>query len=214
MFRSVRSTHSTRIAMKTHITTTLAIAASAAIGVAAGTLVSQVAPPDGGQQEVNSITGVGSGVGGSRDKQIGEEEGVDAMIPPPPETPAAKAATQSNSDQNNPEGQTTPQTANPETVDIEGVEGTDGTTVETEATIEILTTDDSTMQSIRGIQGIDTVMLQNLEAVLRMRAPPEPPQGGGGGRAAAALLTMEAEELPEPVEEPDMRDELTELEGS
>ena len=181
--------------MKTHITTTLALAASAAIGAAAGALVLQIAPTGAGQQDVKSITGVGSGVGGARDKQINEEEGIDATIPPPPEAPPAQAA-------------------DPEAVDIEGVEGTDGTTVETEATIEILTADDGTMQSIRGIQGIDTVMLQNLEAVLRMRAPPEPPQGGGGGRAAAALLTMEAEELPEPVEEPDMRDELTELEGS
>ena len=51
------------------------------------------------------------------------------------------------------------------------------------------------MQSVRGIKGIDTVVLQNLEAVLRMQSPPPPPPedggGGGGVRAAAALLTME-----------------------
>ena len=60
---------------------------------------------------------------------------------------------------------------------------------------------DGAMQSVRGIKGIDTVMLQNLEAVLRMQAPPPPPEDGGGGggvRAAAALLTMENDEPPEP----------------
>ncbi len=74
------------------------------------------------------------------------------------------------------------------------------------------------VQSIRGIKGIDTVMLQNLEAVLRMQAPPPPPQEGGGGnvRAAAALLTMENDEPPAPEEETDDRQELIqfELKGS
>jgi len=78
---------------------------------------------------------------------------------------------------------------------------------------------DGSMQSIRGIRGIDTVMLQNLEAVLRMQAPPPPPQesgGGGGVRAAAELLTMQNEKPPEPEEETDDREELIEfeLEGS
>ena len=78
---------------------------------------------------------------------------------------------------------------------------------------------DGSMQSIRGIKGIDTVMLQNLEAVLRMQAPPPPPQEGGGGggvRAAAELLTMENDEPPDPEVESDGREELTELglEGS
>jgi hypothetical protein len=107
--------------------------------------------------------------------------------------------------------------AQAQTVDIEGVEGTGGVDAETEKTVEIFTSSDGTMQSIRGIKGIDTVMLQNLETVLRMQAPPpEPEEGGGGGRAAAALLTMEAEEPLEPQAEEDGRDELTEfeLEGS
>ena len=78
---------------------------------------------------------------------------------------------------------------------------------------------DGAMQSIRGIKGIDTVMLQNLEAVLRMQAPPPPPQeggGGGGARAAAELLTMQNDKPPEPEEETDDRQELIEfeLEGS
>ena len=77
------------------------------------------------------------------------------------------------------------------------------------------TANESSMQSIRGIRGIDTVMLQNLEAVLRMQAPPPPPaEGGGGGgvRAAAELLTMETDEAPEPEEETDDREELIEFE--
>jgi hypothetical protein len=79
---------------------------------------------------------------------------------------------------------------------------------------QVFTTNDGSLQSIRGIKGIDTVMLQNLEAVLRMQAPPPPPQGGGGGgvRSAAALLTMETDLPPEPQPESDGREELTELE--
>jgi len=80
------------------------------------------------------------------------------------------------------------------------------------------TPNEDSMQSIRGIRGIDTVMLQNLEAVLRMQAPPPPPPEGGGGsvRAAAELLTMENDEAPDPEEETDDRQELIEfeLEGS
>jgi hypothetical protein len=80
---------------------------------------------------------------------------------------------------------------------------------------EIIAANDGSLQSIRGIKGIDTVMLQNLEAVLRMQAPPPPPQAGGGGggvRAAAELLTMKNDEPPEPQDESDGREELTELE--
>ena len=82
-----------------------------------------------------------------------------------------------------------------------------------ENVIQVVSTAEGSVQSIRGIKGIDTVMLQNLEAVLRMQEPPPPPEaGGGGGRAAAALLTME-----EPVEAPleieaDARVEHAELE--
>ena len=83
---------------------------------------------------------------------------------------------------------------------------------------QVFTANDGSLQSIRGIKGIDTVMLQNLEAVLRMQAPPPPQEGGGGGgvRAAAELLTMENDEPPDPEVESDGREELTELglEGS
>ena len=84
---------------------------------------------------------------------------------------------------------------------------------------QAFTANEGSLQSIRGIKGIDTVMLQNLEAVLRMQAPPPPPQAGGGGggvRAAAELLTMENDEPPDPEVESDGREELTELglEGS
>ena len=79
---------------------------------------------------------------------------------------------------------------------------------------EGFTTNAGAMQSIRGIKGIDTVMLQNLEAVLRMQAPPPPPESGGGRsvRTAAALLTMESDAPPDPELETDDRQELTELE--
>lgn len=78
---------------------------------------------------------------------------------------------------------------------------------------QVSTANEGSLQSIRGIKGIDTVVLQNLEAVLRMQAPPPPPQAGGGGvRAAAELLTMKNDEPPEPQEESDGREELTELE--
>jgi hypothetical protein len=56
------------------------------------------------------------------------------------------------------------------------------------------------IETIRGIEGIDTVMLQNLEAVLRMQQRPQEQQSQGGARAAAALLTMEPSEA-EPIEE-------------
>ena len=142
-----------------------ALLVSAAAGAALGTLVLQADAPDVGRRDVQSITGVNSGVDGARAKPP-ENDGVDRVAAPP------------------------------------------------EPTIEAVTTDDGSMQSIRGIKGIDTVMLQNLEAVLRMQAPPPPPEEGGGGglRAAAALMTMENEEPQEPEEEIDGREELTEIE--
>ena len=99
--------------------------------------------------------------------------------------------------------------AGPQGVELGASEGTEGLTDPRET----FTSSAGELQSIRGIRGIDTVMLQNLEAVLRMQAPPLPPQdGGGGSRAAAALLTMDNEEPPDPETEPDGRDELTEIE--
>lgn len=144
-----------------------ALLVSAAAGVGVGMLVLQADDSDVGQQDVQSITGVNSGVDGTLAKPP-EDDGVDQVAVPP----------------------------------------------DPEPTIEAVTTGDGSMQSIRGIKGIDTVMLQNLEAVLRMQAPPPPPEEGGGGglRAAAALMTMENEEPQEPEEEIDGREELTEIE--
>jgi hypothetical protein len=65
---------------------------------------------------------------------------------------------------------------------------------------------------VRGIRGIDAVRLQNLEAVLRLQAPPLPPVGDGGGGAAATLLTMESDEPLELEQEVDGREELADLE--
>ncbi len=205
--------------------------ASVAVGFGAGALVMQVAAPDDGRQDVKSITGVGSGVDGSQTKEP-EKKGVNQVtIPPetpdPPETPPITVLPpQADTDPDQSPSQTAdsdPSQPKSQTVDIEGVEGTEGVdtqpeNVQPENTIEIITTNEGTLQSIRGIKGIDTVMLQNLETVLRMQAPPPPPEegGGGGGRAAAALLTMENDEPPDPEDEVDGREELTEfeLEGS
>jgi len=228
--------------------TILALFASVAFGAGAGVFVFQVAAPETEQRDVKSITGVSSGVDGSKTKEE-EEEGVDQvpLTPPPPPTtdpPPPEAATDPNTTQSQTveiqgvdgtEGvdteptttqsqtadtqgvDTEPNTAQSQTVDLKGVEGTEGVDTEPETLVEVITTTDGSVQSIRGIKGIDTVMLQNLEAVLRMQAPPPPPEeGGGGGRAAAALLTMESDEPPDPEIEVDQREELnqSEEEGS
>lgn len=211
---------------------TLALVASAAAGVGAGVLVSQVAVPENDNQDVKSITGVSSGVAGSNAKDP-EKEGIDQItVPPEPNTTSDPASATDATTNQPPSPATDPDRTQSQTVDIEGVEGTEGVDTErentppkravsanatSENTVEILTTSDETMQAIRGIKGIDSVMLQNLETVLRMQAPPPPPEeGGGGSRAAAALLTMETDEPPDPEEEVDGREELTEfeLEGS
>jgi hypothetical protein len=92
------------------------------------------------------------------------------------------------------------------------------TDTEAASAVEFIAPNKGSMQSIRGIKGIDAVRLQNLEAVLRMQAPPAPPTGGGGGgvQAAAALLTTENDQPLEPEQEVDGREELAEfeLEGS
>lgn len=190
--------------MITRLLIALALCAAAALGTGAGLLLSQVREPDAGRQDARSITGVSSGVDGTTEK-LPEKKGVDQVSIPPQPPANTDPASAANASSDSSQGQT---------VDIQGVEGSDGITTDTETTIEIYTANEDVMQSIRGIQGIDTVMLQNLEAVLRMQAPPPPPEegGGGGGRAAAALLTMENEEPPEPQEEVDGRQELTELE--
>jgi hypothetical protein len=176
----------------------VAFCASTAAGVGVGLLVSQATGPDAGRQDVKSITGVSSGVDGTQAKED-EEKGVDRIAVPPP-TAEPKPKTDA-----------TPKDSTNQAVDLKGVKGTEGITTESKSTIEILAPQDNAMQSIRGIKGIDTVMLQNLEAVLRMQSPPPPPQGGAV-RAAAALLTMEHDEKPGPETETDDRKELTELE--
>ncbi len=76
------------------------------------------------------------------------------------------------------------------------------------------TSQDVSIESIRGIEGIDTVPLQNLEAVLRMQSRPEEQRSQGGAGAAAALRMMEATEKND-AQQPDTRQEMaTQLEGS
>jgi hypothetical protein len=189
--------------MKTRLLIIAALFASATAG-GAGALVSQLAQPAGPRQDVKSVTGVSSGVDGT-DEKLPEKKGVDPLPVPPEPVEATRPLQAAAADSS---------AAASQPVDIQGVEGSDGVAADQEPTVEILTTSDGAMQSIRGIQGIDTVMLQNLEAVLRMQAPPPPPEEGGGGgmRAAAALLTMENDEPPQPQDEVDGRQELTELE--
>ena len=157
----------------------LILFASAAMGAGTGVLVLQVSGPDMGRENVRSVTGVGSGVEGRKEKDL----------------------------------ETVEEVAQSEAVELAGVEGNEGVTEESENTVEVFTSSGGAMQSIRGIKGIDTVVLQNLEAVLRMQAPPV---AEGNGRAAAALLTQESDAPPDPEAEPDGREELKEfeLEGS
>ena len=145
--------------MKSRSVITIALTVSLLVGVAMGTLVTQIAAPDDASQNTAAITGVGSGIDGA-----GETADEAEAIPP----------------------------SDP-----------------------VFTVNEGAMQSVRGIKGIDTVTLQNLEAVLRMQTPPLPPTDGGGGRAAA-LMTMETDQPPDPEEEPDGREELIEsdLKGS
>ena len=67
------------------------------------------------------------------------------------------------------------------------------------------------IQSIRGIKGIDTVTLQNLEAVLRLQTR-EPPRSGGNP-PPVSMGGTETTQTDDP--QPDARQELTvDLEGS
>ena len=117
-------------------------------------------------------------------------------------------------------GLAVPQTGNPgeddQAIEIEGVQGSNGTKVPPENTIESVTEGHGSIETIRGIEGIDTVMLQNLEAVLRMQQRPQEQQSQGGARAAASLLTMEPDETEEAEEVIDGRQVHAEyeLEGS
>jgi hypothetical protein len=76
-------------------------------------------------------------------------------------------------------------------------------------------TQEVSIESIRGIEGIDTVTLQNLEAVLRMQQRPEEPRPQGGASTAAAVLSLQTTEQDDPQEQPDTREDMAlELEGS
>lgn len=177
----------------------LALCSATAAGLGVSLLVSQATGPDGGRQEEKSITGVGSGVRGTQAKEA-EKRGVD-QITVPLETPTAAGPERTAASQ--------PNHASSPRANRKGIRGTE------ESTVEIVAANDNAVQLIRGIKGIDTVMLQNLETVLRMQSPPPPPQGGAV-RAAAALLTLPNDATPGPETETDDRKELTEfeLEGS
>ncbi len=73
------------------------------------------------------------------------------------------------------------------------------------------TSQDLSIQAIRGIKGIDTITLSNLEAVLRIqtREPPPPP-----GHAQPVFPgTSDSTEMGDP--QPDARQDMTiNLEGS
>ena len=89
-----------------------------------------------------------------------------------------------------------------------------GTASSVDASIRGVSDDHGSVQSIRGIEGINTVTLQNLEAVLQMQDRPQEDQGKGGARTAAGLMAREPTEEFE--EAPDARDVHLEfeLEGS
>jgi hypothetical protein len=185
--------------MSNRIWTGAAVVASIGLGVALAAAIPQ--GPDDGGGDVNVVSGVSSGAAGSTNEQP-DEEGLE-QVPITPEPPPATDQEQTD---------TPPDATQSQAVDLRGVQGTEGTEVEQENVVAVIATPEGTIRQIRGIEGIDTVMLQNLEAVLRMQEPPPPPTGGGGGgRAAAALLTMENEEV-EVEEVVDGRDELLEFE--
>lgn len=75
------------------------------------------------------------------------------------------------------------------------------------------TSQDVSIESIRGIEGIDTITLENLEAVLRMQSRPEENRAHGGGGSAAALVNMETAEKDDE-KQPDTREEMSTEEGS
>ena len=83
-----------------------------------------------------------------------------------------------------------------------------------DASIRGVTDEHGSIQSIRGIEGIDTVMLENLEVVLRMQDRPQENQGKGSATTAASLMAGEPTEQLEEI--PDARELHLEfeLEGS
>lgn len=83
-----------------------------------------------------------------------------------------------------------------------------------DASIRGVSDEHGSIRSIRGIEGIDTLTLQNLEVVLRMQDRPQENQGKGSASTAARLMAQEV--APELEEVPDARDVHMEfeLEGS
>lgn len=165
---------------------TFGLLASIALGVAAGWLAVAQTRSGGGGDEAASVTGVSSGSDGS--------SAADEM----------------------PEGVNSVPIDASQAVPIEGVRGSDGTVVPKEDTVQGVAEIHGSVEAIRGIQGIDTVTLQNLEAVLRMQQRPIESEPRGGARSAAALISMENDEQYEFEETVDGRQEHTEfvLDGS
>lgn len=75
------------------------------------------------------------------------------------------------------------------------------------------TSQEVSIEFIRGIEGIDAIPLQNLEAVLRIQSRPEPPPPQANARAAAALTKLRMATTGD-TKQPDTRQEMTTQEGS
>jgi hypothetical protein len=98
-----------------------------------------------------------------------------------------------------------------QSVKIQGVEGRPGLAPPPENTVRSVTDAHGSVQSIPGIEGIDTITLENLEAVLRIQQRATEPRPQGGARTAAALLTTD-QPPQQPEETADAREEHLELE--
>jgi hypothetical protein len=81
-----------------------------------------------------------------------------------------------------------------------------------ENTVQPVTDPQGSIQSIRGIQGIDQVALENLEAVLRMQSRTTDQARGNARTAASLMKTEKADDQDEQI--PDAREELITSEGS
>jgi len=100
-------------------------------------------------------------------------------------------------------------------VAIQGVQGNEGLNTRQENEIQPVTDAHGSIQSIPGIRGIDAVMLENLETVLRIQIRP-PEQRQGNARTAAVLTATEATLEEDLKDMPDEREQHvpSELEGS
>lgn len=189
------------------MTTATAVIASLALGAGVGAatllLINGARNPGRGA----SIEGVVSGVSGAVGEKNDTLEGVDAMPPVEHRVAGQRTSAQDATIADSEDPQAT-------TVEIEGVEGADGTRLDVENTIQGVAESAGSIQAVRGIEGIDAVMLENLEMVLRMQQRPEEQQGKGGARSAASLLSSEpSEEFEATPDDRDIHLEF-ELEGS